>query len=169
MIMNEFEKQKGAAAAFNIFNTEGVLAVVEAAIEQQRAVYIQTSASTVKHFGVERTARMIESMISAENRGLFRIHLDHCLDLDLISQCIDAGWDSVMIDASMKSIDENIRLTREVVKMAHLQGCLVEGELGAVGGEEDGFDAYASEDAMVELSEVRRFVDETGVDRRCGQ
>lgn len=162
--MSVFDKQCGAAAAFNIFNAESAEAVVRAALSSGRGVYIQTSVSTVKHFGAVATSRMINSFIPDGQRDLFRIHLDHCLDLDMIQGCIDAGWDSVMIDASMKPLDENIGLTRAVVDMAHSAGVLVEGELGAVGGEEDGFDAYASEEAMVELGEVKRFVEETGVD-----
>ena len=159
-----FKTQTGAAAAFNIFNAETVDAVIRAAIKQNRATYIQVSASTVIHFGVAATAKMIESYIPKSNRDLFRIHLDHCLDITLIKQCIESGWDSVMIDASMKPINENIEITKTVVNIAHANGVLVEGELGAVGGAEDGFDSYGSEEAMVELLEVKRYVEETGVD-----
>lgn len=164
MKTDRFTDQVGASAAFNIFNAESVDAVVRAAVLAERATYIQTSASTVKHYGAEATFKMIHSFIPSDRRSLFRIHLDHCLDLSLIEECIEAGWDSVMLDASMKPLDENIKLTRAVVDIAHPRGVLVEGELGAVGGAEDGFDSYASEDAMVELSEVVRYVAETEVD-----
>jgi fructose/tagatose bisphosphate aldolase len=69
-----------------------------------------------------------------------------------------------MIDASARPLEENIRRTREVVALAREYGALAEGEIGAVGGEEDGFEAYASGKVKPPPEDVLRFIDETGAD-----
>lgn len=65
------------------------------------------------------------------------LHLDHCKDIELIKQCIDTGWTSVMIDASSLPFEENLALTRKVVQLAEATGVSVEAELGEIGGVED--------------------------------
>jgi ketose-bisphosphate aldolase len=88
------------------------------------------------------------------------IHLDHCKDLDLIRACIDAGWTSVMIDASAKPFEENLRLSKQVVEMAAPKNVSVEAELGKIGGVEDDI-SVADEDAhLVDPDEALRFCNE---------
>ena len=65
------------------------------------------------------------------------LHLDHGKDLDSVKAAIDGGYTSVMIDGSSLPYDENVELTREVVKYAHARGVSVEGELGVLAGVED--------------------------------
>lgn len=165
--MTGFEKLKGftgVAGAFNIFNSETLRGVVKAAIGEQKPVYIQTSASTVKWYGAKELADMIWNAVPEEHRHLVLLHLDHCLDDDLIETCVLNGWDSVMIDASGFPLDENIRRTRNVVEVAHRNDVIVEGEIGLVGGAEDGFESYAGEETTVDSDDAVRFIKETGLD-----
>ncbi len=153
-----------AAVAFNVFNAETILGVVEAVRESGASAYIQTSASTVKFYGAATLSGMINALIPAEIRARILLHLDHC-DSDVIfRRCLEAGWDSIMIDASSLPLTENIRRTREVVMLAREFGALAEGEIGVVGGDEDGFASYASSAAKPAPDEVLRFIDETRAD-----
>lgn len=153
-----------AAIAFNVFNAETVLGVVAAVQESGAAAYLQTSAATVKVYGAAALAGMINALIPADSRRRILLHLDHCDANNIFRDCLEAGWDSVMIDASSRPLAENIRRTREVVVMAKDFGALAEGEIGVVGGDEDGFESYASVGARPARDEVLRFIDETGAD-----
>ncbi len=153
-----------AAIAFNIFNAETILGVAAAVRGSGLPVYLQTSASTVRCYGAAALAGMIHALIPADIRRLIILHLDHCDTDTLFRDCLEAGWNSVMIDASARPLEENILRTRGVVAMAHEYGAFAEGEIGVVGGEEDGFEAYASDKVKPAPEDVLRFIDETGAD-----
>ncbi len=153
-----------AAVAFNVFNAETILGVVQAVQETGTLAYIQTSASTVKFYGAATLSGMIKALIPKDARNRILLHLDHCDSNAIFRDCLQAGWDSIMIDASSLPLTENIRRTREVVMLAREFGALAEGEIGVVGGDEDGFASYASGDAKPAPEEVLRFIDETGAD-----
>jgi ketose-bisphosphate aldolase len=108
-----------------------------------------------------------------------RLHLDHVPVIDedglgvdylgIIGEALEIGFESVMVDGSRLSLEENISATREVVKIAHARGIPVEGELGAVMGHEAGplppyEELFASGKGFTDPGEVGRFVRETGVD-----
>jgi fructose-bisphosphate aldolase class II/tagatose 1,6-diphosphate aldolase GatY/KbaY len=87
------------------------------------------------------------------------VHLDHGDSYELAAACLDAGFDSVMIDASEKPFDENVRITRSVVKIAEKYGANVEAELGYVAK----LGQSTNEKGFTEASEAKLFVEETGV------
>ncbi|MFP4345786.1 MAG: ketose-bisphosphate aldolase [Anaerolineales bacterium] len=91
------------------------------------------------------------------------LHLDHTQDPKLIRRAIDAGFSSVMIDASMHPLEENIAITREVVAYAHERGVSVEAELGRIASA-DGLESGQDEELYTDPEEAARFVEETGVD-----
>ncbi|MCE5340877.1 MAG: class II fructose-bisphosphate aldolase [Planctomycetaceae bacterium] len=108
-----------------------------------------------------------------------RLHLDHVPVIDednqlvdyfkIISEAVDMGYESVMVDGSRLSLAENIAATRKVADMAHKAGIPVEGELGAVMGHEAGpicpyEELFASGKGFTSPAEAKRFVDETNVD-----
>jgi len=127
---------KYAVGAFNILDYNSMRVVVETAQELQSPVIVQTSEKTVLFWGFKPIVSWIKEL--TENTTVpVAIHLDHCKDLNIIQNCIDAGWSSVMIDASSKPIEENIKLSQQVVKMAKLRGISVEAEVGEIGGIED--------------------------------
>jgi len=151
-----------AAIAFNVFNAETILGVATAVQEAGCSAFLQTSASTVRCYGAVALAGMINALVPSGIRDRIVLHLDHCDADGLLRDCLEAGWDSIMIDASARPLEENIRRTREMVELAREFGALAEGEIGVVGGEEDGFEAYASGDAKPVPEAVVRFIDETG-------
>ena len=91
------------------------------------------------------------------------LHLDHTWELDIIRECVESGFTSVMIDASSKELEENIAITREVVALAHAQGVSVEAELGRIFSA-DTMETESDEELYTDPREAERFVRETGVD-----
>ena len=92
------------------------------------------------------------------------LHLDHGDSFEICKSCIDGGFTSVMIDASSKSFEENIELTRKVVEYAHDRGVVVEAELGSLAGIEDEVNVSAEAASYTRPEEVEEFVTRTGCD-----
>ena len=90
------------------------------------------------------------------------LHLDHGRDFDSCVAAIEGGYTSVMIDGSSLPLEQNIELTREVVKYAHALGVSVEGELGVLGGQED--HVFAETSTYTNPLDAVEFIEKTGVD-----
>lgn len=127
---------KYAVGAFNILDYNSTKAVVRAAEQIDAPVIIATSAKTVIFWGSSAIVSWVREL-ALVSKVPIALHLDHCKDLNLIKECIDAGWTSVMIDASSKPFEENLAISRRVVEMARPKGVTVEAELGAIVGVED--------------------------------
>lgn len=153
-----------AVVAFNVFNAETVMGIAAAMRASGLPAMIQTSASTVKTYGANALAGMITALLGTDLRSRTVLHLDHCDTDAMFRDCLEAGWDSVMIDASARPLEENIRRTRAVADLAHSFGAIAEGEIGVVGGDEDGFESYAGDNAKPAPEDVLRFIDECGAD-----
>lgn len=153
--------QKGgyAVGAFNAENMEMVMAIIDAACELKAPVIIQTTPSTVKYASLALYAANVRA--AAEHAPVpVAIHLDHGSSFALAIGAMDAGYTSVMIDGSHESFEDNIALTRSVVKVAECIGIPVEGELGAVGGKEDDLEA---DGGYTNPAEAAEFAERTGV------
>jgi ketose-bisphosphate aldolase len=107
---------------------------------------VQASTGTVRHYGAS-TLVDITRCLAGQVRAPVALHFDHGTDRKLISECIRAGFSSVMVDASRYSFNENVRLTRDVVEEAHRHGVDVEGEIGMISGVEDDL-VIAEDDAI---------------------
>lgn len=92
------------------------------------------------------------------------LHFDHGTKKELIIRAIDEGFNSVMIDASMDSFEDNVRKTREIVKYAHLRGVVVEAEIGHVGNSENYRNNDNSASVYTTVEEAKKFVELTNVD-----
>lgn len=90
------------------------------------------------------------------------LHLDHAQKTEIIAEAIANGWDSVMVDASDRPLEENIGLTNEVCAMAEKSGVLVEAEIGAVGKTRDEIDV--KEAGIATIEDIKRFVKSTRID-----
>ena len=161
ILRDAFQKRYGVGA-FNIVNDLTMDAVLAAAEEMRSPVIVQVSVKTVKQMG----ARLIQIMFG-EMAGRVSIpatlHLDHCPDRKVLEECIAAGWNSVLFDASKLTYEDNLAQTKEVVALAHRHGVAVEGELEAITGVEDGVgDEYGG--PVVELDRAVAFLRETGID-----
>lgn len=161
ILRDAFHRRYGVGA-FNIVNDLTMRAVLTAAEQTQSPVIVQVSVKTVKQMG----AKLIQLMFGEMARHLevpATLHLDHCPDQTVIDECIQAGWKSVLFDASLLPYEDNLAQTKEVVERAHLCGVAVEGELEAVKGVEDGFGSD-SESPVVPLDQAVAFMRTTGID-----
>ena len=152
------QHEKTAVLATNFYNFETLTAVMKAAQIAEAPVMLQLTRSSIDYMGIDVAVKMARQAITDYGLQGY-IHLDHGGSVELVQRCLDAGFDSVMIDASEKPFEENVETTCKVVEMAKAYGVPVEAELGYVAklGQEQGGGFTTPEDA-------KRFVDATGVD-----
>jgi len=165
--MNAFlpdaKSKKYAVGQFNMNNLEFAQAIVEAAMELRSPFIYGVSEGALKYMGIEFTVAIAEA--AAKKSGLpIALHLDHGSSFEVAMKCIRAGFSSVMFDGSHYPFEENVRLTKEVVKAAHAMGVSVEGELGTIGGVEDDLSVGEENANLANPEEAIRFYEETGVD-----
>src|SRR5690554_2805242 len=157
------KKQRVAVAAFNVHNLETVQAVVKGAEEEGAPVIIQTTPGTLKYAGVAYIAAIVKTA-AEESSVPVALHLDHASSFEVIVKAIRNGYTSVMFDGSQLPYEENVALTREVVRFAHAAGVVVEGELGKIGGTEDKITVSQAEASFTVPEEAREYVGSTGID-----
>lgn len=148
--------------AFNIVNDLSAEAVLEAAAEERSPVILQTSVKTVRMYGRKKLYTILAGL--AEDASVpVVLHLDHCPEREVISDCLQGGWTSVLFDAHELDVAENLRQTIEVVAEARAVGASVEGEIEGIQGVEDGIGSDEAS-AMQSLEVSVDFVERTGVD-----
>ena len=152
-----------AVGAFNILDYNSTKAVVLAAEEENAPVIIQTSAKTVIFWGTSAIISWV-SQLAGSSSVPIALHLDHCKDLDLIAECIESGWTSVMIDASSKPFEENLALSQQVVEMARPRDVTVEAELGAIVGVEDDIHVKEQDAHLADSQQSIQFCKQVGPD-----
>ena len=161
-----FEKAyKGgyAIGAFNVNNMEIVQGITEAAADLKAPIILQVSKGARAYANHTYLIKLVEAAV--EETGLpIALHLDHGDSFELCKSCIDGGFTSVMIDASSKSFEDNIALTRQVVEYAHDHGVVVEAELGTLAGIEDEVNVKAEDSSYTRPEDVQEFVERTGCD-----
>ncbi len=130
---------KYAVGQFNINNLEWTKAVLLTAQENNSPVILGVSEGAGKYMGGYNVVMgMVNGMIKDQGITVpVAVHLDHG-SMDGCKKCIDAGFSSVMFDGSHYDIDENVKLTTEIIELAHSKGISLEAEVGSIGGEEDG-------------------------------
>ena len=149
-----------AIGAFNVYNLEGALAVVESATETQSPVILQVLPSAIEIGG----PTLIHLCLAAGKtaRVPVSVHLDHCDQPQKILTALKSGISSVMADGSRLSFDDNIDFTRKIVVAAQQSGSGVEAELGRMTGTEDGKKENNPEEKMTDPSQARVFAEQTG-------
>ncbi len=161
-ILADAFQQRYGVGAFNIFNDATMEAVLAAAAETRSPVIVQVSLKTVRQMGPRLIQLMFREM-AARVPVPATLHLDHCPDRAVIAACMEAGWNSVLFDASTLSYEENLAQTRALVADAHRLGVAVEGELESIVGVEDGI-GDTTAPTVVPLDKALAFVRETGID-----
>ena len=149
--------------AFNMHNLEMLPDMIRAAKEVGVPIVIQTSVDTAKYIGYDVIVAVCKQMAN-NNLVDVALHLDHARDFDAIKDAIEAGYSSVMFDGSNLPFKENIAKTKAVVKYAHERGVSVEGELGTIGGTEEGISVAEDDKEYTRPGDAVTFVSETGVD-----
>lgn len=155
------QKENYAVGAFNVENMEMVQAVIEAAEELQSPVIMQTTPSTLKYADADYFYANVATAAKKASVPVV-LHLDHGSSFELAMKVFRAGYTSIMIDGSHSVFEENIEITKAVVKVCHPANVPVEAELGKVGGKEDDLDGGAG--GYTDPAEAAEFVERTGVD-----
>lgn len=152
--------------AFNFANLEQLQAILDACTEAESDVIIQISASARTYIGKEQLPLLVKGAIdeirAKGSKIAVALNLDHGKGYELIKDCLDYGFSSVMIDASKYDFEKNIELTKEIVELAKDYDASVEGEIGVIHGTED--EHSADESAFTKPAEAVEFIKRTGVD-----
>ena len=153
-----------AIGAFNVNNMEIVQAITEACKEEMAPVILQVSKGARAYANHTYLVKLVEAAVLECPEIPVALHLDHGDSFETCKSCIDGGFTSVMIDASSKSFEENIAITKKVVEYAHDHGVVVEAELGTLAGIEDDVKVDAGAASYTRPEEVEEFVTRTGCD-----
>ncbi len=155
--------QKGhyALGAFNIYNLEGISAVIDAAEQLRSPVMVQLHPISMEW----NQNRIIPACLAAakESSVPVSVHLDHSQSTKAIQTALDRGITSVMADGSDLPFDENLIFTKSVVDITKKYGATVEGEFGKLAGEEDGLSVAEYESKMTDPELAPEYVEKTGV------
>lgn len=160
-IVEQAFRERYGVAAINVVNDLTMEAVLAAAEELRAPLIVQTSVKTVKSIGAD----VVFAMWTEMTRPLtvpVALHLDHCPDREVISLCLEKGWNSVLFDGSKLTVEENQHQTVEVVAEARRHGALVEGEIEAFKRVEDMADDERVNEQALETAVA--FIRATGVD-----
>lgn len=159
-LMKRAEKENYAIPAFNIDNLESAMAVSEIMHELRTPVIVQMIPRTLNYGGIAIYPAMMRELM-ADCPVDYALHLDHGSSLALAKKCISGGFSSVMFDGSLMPFEDNVKFTKEVTDFALPMDVSVEGELGTIGGKEEGdTDLEAS---YTKVSEAEEFVRRTNV------
>ncbi|MFY3792976.1 class II fructose-bisphosphate aldolase [Ureibacillus sp. MALMAid1270] len=157
------KKEGYAVGQFNINNLEFTQAILQAAEEEKSPVILGVSEGAGKYMGgFISVVHMVKGLMESYKITVpVAIHLDHGSSFEKCKEAVDAGFTSVMIDASHHPFEENVKITSQVVEYAHSKGVSVEAELGSVGGDEDGVIGGI---IYADPAECKSLVEQTAID-----
>lgn len=160
-LLEQAKKNHRGIGAFSVGNMEMVKGAVEAAEELNTPIILQIAEVRLNHSPL---ALMGPMMVQAakEAKVEIAVHLDHGLTMEVVQKALDYGFTSVMFDSSTYPFEENIKRTREVVRLAEKYGATTEAELGLVGGSEDG--SYDHGIRCTNPDDAKLFCERTGID-----
>ena len=181
VVLDHAAENDYGVAAFNVNNMEQIQAIMEAAEETDSPVIVQASRGARKYSQDNYLRHLMLAATELYPHIPVVMHQDHGNSPETCLSAIENGFTSVMMDGSLMEdgktpadYEYNVRVTAEVVKMAHARGVSVEGELGCLGSLEDGTgeqeDGHGAvgeltrDQLLTDPDEAARFVDETGVD-----
>ena len=148
--------------AINIVDDLSLASVLRSAVERRSPLIVQTSVKTVRSVGSDVLFAMWTAMTTKVDVPV-TLHLDHCPDRAVVSECLDRGWNSVLFDASHLPVEENTAQTIEVVAEARAHGADVEGEIESITGVEDGIGSDTPAERQT-MQIVLDYLDRTKVD-----
>lgn len=162
-ILEKAKQGNYAVPHFNINNLEWTRYILEEIQELNSGVILGVSEGAIKYMGgVNVVTNLVKSLIKDLNIQIdVVLHLDHGSSFEICQKCIDAGFTSVMIDASHYPLLKNIEITKKVVEYAHDKNVTVEAEIGQIGGTEDGMEG---KNYNAKLEDVIALVNSTHID-----
>lgn len=168
-ILEEARKKGYGVGAYNVNNMEQIQAIMAAAQKTKSPVIIQASRGALKYSNFTYLKHLMLAAVEENPDIPIAMHLDHGNSLESAKKAIELGFSSVMIDGSLmedgktpSEYDYNVKVTRSVVEYAHKFGVTVEGEIGRLGGIEDGVGSGSVH--VTDPEQAKKFVNETGVD-----
>lgn len=164
-LVEKAHRGKYGIGAFNTQNLEITLGIARGAVAMRAPVIIQVSETTIEYAGLKPITHIVKTI--AKNLAVnvpVALHLDHGRKFQSVVECIEAGFSSIMMDASDLPFDENVALTLKAVEYAHKRGVWAQGELGRLKGVEDVVSVKEREAFMTNPAEAEEFVKKTGVD-----
>jgi ketose-bisphosphate aldolase len=162
-ILPQAKKEHYAIGAFNFNGYEDAVGIHLGAEQAASPVILMASQGACQYIGLYETVGIVRGFAKHSKVPLC-LHLDHATDYDFIKEAIKAGFSSVMVDASAKEYEVNIRESKAIASFAKNYNCSVEAELGKVGGKEDNLVVEDRTATFTIPSDVPRYVEETGVD-----
>ncbi len=159
-------RRKGyAVGAFECWNSANIYAIAEGAASCGMPVIFQASPTEYGVMGGPDAMRDIVEFYVRKMDIRAALHLDHGTSIEHVKECIEAGFTSVMLDASRLPFEENVAISKQASQMAHQQDVSIEAELGHVAGCEAGLEELAdAESQLTNPREAEIFVHETGID-----
>ncbi|UWP58810.1 class II fructose-bisphosphate aldolase [Ruminococcus gauvreauii] len=162
-ILQEAKKGRYAVPGPNFVDLDSARVFVQVAQKMKRPV-ILSFAQVLKDIISLEEAAVIGKLLAENAEVPVVLHLDHGEDVEYVKRAVDAGFTSVMIDASQCSFEENVRITKEVAIYAHERNVTVEAEIGHVGQGSNYKDYEHSDSVYTTAEEAMAFAEQTGVD-----
>ena len=168
-IVNGFDLMKYAQdhhymlPAFNTTNLEMTYAIAKGLNKAKLPGYIQISSNNLRLSDPDAIVYLTKKAL-ADSDVPIGLHLDHGKSYEDVKACVNAGFTSIMIDASHLPFEENIEMTRRVVDYAHESGGVVEAELGRLAGVEDAVKVNSKDATYTDPDQAVEFVERTGCD-----
>jgi fructose-bisphosphate aldolase class II len=157
---NLIERSPGAVGAFNVILLEHAEAYVAAAEKTNHGVVLQISENCVKYHGALAPIAKASIALAESSRVPISVHLDHAEDIELVSQALDLGFDSIMFDGSKLDYQANVESSRKIADKCRSFGATIEVELGEIGGK----DGVHAPGVRTNPKEAKEFFEATGVD-----
>jgi fructose-bisphosphate aldolase, class II len=152
-----------AIGAFNFNDMTDLQGLMRAAVHTRQPCIMMASAGAVSYMGIHFVREMYRAANMTSTVPLY-LMLDHSESVETCAECIDNGFSLVMYDGSALPFDENVRRTREVVRVAHARGVLVEAEIGRLPGREEHLDVKEMDALVTDPREAKEFWDQAGAD-----
>lgn len=167
-LMKDAEAKNYAVGAYNVNNLELIRGIIAAAEESQSPVILSFAEVHIPLVPLEVIAPIILEA-ARKAKVPVAVHLDHGQDHEILIRAMKLGFSSVMFDGAHLKLDENIRQTNEISKIAKALGVSVEAELGKIlrpegGGDEDDEEEYNPDDIYTNPKEARTFIENTNID-----
>ncbi|MEW6409462.1 MAG: ketose-bisphosphate aldolase [Nitrospirota bacterium] len=168
-ILDEAMKKGYGVGAYNVNNMEQIQAIMKAAKETRSPVIIQASRGALKYSNLVYLKHLMLAAVEDNPEIPIAMHLDHGNSLEIVKTAVNLGFTSVMIDGSLmedgktvSTYEYNLKVTKEVVEYAHRFGVTVEGELGTLGGIEDGIGSGHTH--LTDPAQAEEFIKKTNID-----
>ena len=162
-MLEDAKVNKYAVPHFNINNLEWTRYILEECNRLKSPVILGVSEGAIRYMGgYNVVANLVKNLDEELNIQIpVAIHLDHGSSVESCKKAVDAGFTSVMIDASKYSLEENIDMTKQVVEYARIKNITIEAEIGHIGGSEDNM---SSEIAYAKVDDALSLYNETKID-----